>query len=108
MQTCQVVRFNRILSDFQCKIRMYDFSCKNKFFFFFFFFFFYWRIKIALKSAGKCYFYMLKIQKVPIVGRGKLPSHTLPPLGRLTPSDDVLRAVVFFIPMKILIFGPKY
>ena len=26
---------------------------------------------------------MLKIQKVPIMG-----SHTLPPLGRLTPSDD--------------------
>ena len=31
---------------------------------------------------------MLKIQKVPIVGGGKPPSHTLSQLGRLTPSDD--------------------
>ena len=30
-------------------------------------------------------FYMLKIQKVPIVEGGKPPSHTLPPLRRLTP-----------------------
>ena len=26
--------------------------------------------------------------KSPYRGRGKPPSHTLPPLGRLTPSDD--------------------
>ena len=31
---------------------------------------------------------MLKIQKVPIVGGGKPPSHTLPPLGHLMHSDD--------------------
>ena len=40
VQTCQVVRFNRILSDFQCKIRMYDFSCKTTIFFWIFFIFF--------------------------------------------------------------------
>ena len=36
--------------------------------------------KFALKSAGKWYFYMLKMQKVPI-------PHP-PPLGRFAPSDD--------------------
>ena len=56
-------------------------------FFFFFFFFFYWRGKIALKSAGKCYFYMLKLQK------------------KNFPHPPPARAVVFFIPMKILILG---
>ena len=32
--------------------------------------------KFALNSAGKCYIYMLKMQKVPIVGGGTPPSHT--------------------------------
>ena len=44
----------------------------------------------ALKSAGKFNFYMLKMQKVPIVGLGTPPSHTLPPLGRFAPSYFVI------------------
>ena len=35
--------------------------------------------KFALKSAGKCYFYMLNIQKVPIVGGGTPPPPTPSP-----------------------------
>ena len=57
---------------------------------------------------------MLKIQKVPIVGGGKPPSHTLPPLGRLTPSDDgASRRHIFYsyenidFWAKILIFRCK-
>ena len=52
--------------------------------------------------------------KSPYHGRGKPPSHTLPPLRRLTPSDDgALRLRIFYsyentdFWAKILIFRCK-
>ena len=52
---------------------------------------------------------MLKIQKVPIVGGGNPLPTPSPRSGSFKrPRTMVLRAVVFFIPMKILILGPKY
>ena len=100
IQSCQVVRFNRILSVLRCKIRIHVCFFLQKYVVVFLFYF-YWRGKFALKSARKCYFYMLKIQKVPIVGGGTLPSHTLLQLGRFAPS-------YFRFLWKYWFFWPKY
>ena len=44
--------------------------------------------KFGLKSAGKCYFYMLKIQKSPYRSWEGPGGNPPPPLVRFTPSDD--------------------
>ena len=41
----------------------------------------------SYRYAPDCTFFKSKIKKLPSVGGGKPPSHTLPPLGRYAPSQ---------------------